>query len=66
MPLMSVLSDAASSENWPGWRGPRGDGTSNEKNVPVKWSDTQNIASAPVNIDISPLITCKNITQKVK
>jgi outer membrane protein assembly factor BamB len=27
----------ASAENWPGWRGPRGDGTSQESNVPVKW-----------------------------
>ena len=44
IPLMSVLPDAALAENWPAWRGPRGDGTSNEKNVPVKWSDTQNIA----------------------
>ncbi len=32
------------AENWPGWRGPRGDGTSTEKDVPVKWSDTENIA----------------------
>lgn len=26
-----------SAENWPGWRGPRGDGTSREQNVPVRW-----------------------------
>jgi len=32
------------SENWPGWRGPRGDGTSSETEIPVKWSDTENIA----------------------
>lgn len=25
------------AENWPGWRGPRGDGTSTDKNIPVKW-----------------------------
>jgi outer membrane protein assembly factor BamB len=25
------------AENWPGWRGPRGDGTSNESNVPTEW-----------------------------
>lgn len=25
------------AENWPGWRGPRGDGTSHEQNVPLKW-----------------------------
>ena len=32
------------AENWPGWRGPRGDGTSLEKGVPVKWSATENVA----------------------
>ncbi|MBM3869994.1 MAG: serine/threonine protein kinase [Verrucomicrobia bacterium] len=30
-------------ENWPAWRGPRGDGTSAEKQVPVKWSGTENV-----------------------
>src|SRR5262245_55372885 len=25
------------AENWPGWRGPRGDGTSEESNVPTDW-----------------------------
>jgi outer membrane protein assembly factor BamB len=25
-------------ENWPGWRGPRGDGTSLETNVPLHWN----------------------------
>src|SRR5881397_570287 len=33
----------ASAENWPGWRGPRGDGTSLEKNVPLHWSATSNV-----------------------
>lgn len=32
-----VLSLSATAENWPGWRGPRGDGTSLEANVPTKW-----------------------------
>jgi outer membrane protein assembly factor BamB len=41
--LITALSGPASGENWPAWRGPRGDGTSAEKNVPVKWSATQNI-----------------------
>lgn len=35
------LCATALGENWPGWRGPRGDGTSSEKNVPVKWDATQ-------------------------
>ena len=32
------------AENWPGWRGPRGDGSSEEVKVPVKWSESEHIA----------------------
>ena len=36
--MMILLSGAtAQAENWPGWRGPRGDGTSLEENVPTHW-----------------------------
>jgi outer membrane protein assembly factor BamB len=35
---------AARAENWPCWRGPRGDGTSVEENIPTAWSDRENIA----------------------
>ena len=38
-----VLSSAR-AENWPGWRGPRGDGSSAEPDVPVQWSATNNVA----------------------
>ena len=40
------LSTLASlrAENWPQWRGPRLDGSSTEKNLPLKWSATENIA----------------------
>jgi hypothetical protein len=31
------------AENWPQWRGPRMDGTSTEKNLPLKWSKTENV-----------------------
>lgn len=34
----------AVSANWPSWRGPGGDGVSAEKNLPLKWSPTENIA----------------------
>ncbi len=37
------LATAIRAENWPGWRGARGDGSSSEKNVPTKWSATENI-----------------------
>ena len=38
MCLSIICSAAAQGENWPGWRGPRGDGTSSETNVPVRWN----------------------------
>ncbi|MBL69282.1 MAG: serine/threonine protein kinase [Verrucomicrobiales bacterium] len=31
-------------ENWPGWRGPRGDGTSLSKEVPLKWNSKEDVA----------------------
>jgi outer membrane protein assembly factor BamB len=39
-----VSASAARAGDWPGWRGPHGDGTSDEKSVPVKWSATDNVA----------------------
>ncbi|MBW3543892.1 MAG: PQQ-like beta-propeller repeat protein, partial [Planctomycetes bacterium] len=33
-----ALSNSATAENWPGWRGPRGDGTSREQNIPIRWN----------------------------
>ena len=37
--LLVVVSPArpACGENWPCWRGPRGDGTSLERDVPLRW-----------------------------
>ena len=31
------------AQNWPGWRGPNGDGTSAETNLPVKWDSITNV-----------------------
>jgi outer membrane protein assembly factor BamB len=39
----AALSSALRAENWSAWRGPRGDGTSIEENVPVKWSAAENV-----------------------
>lgn len=36
--LLMVVTASASAENWPGWRGPRGDGSSLEKNIPTSWN----------------------------
>lgn len=41
--LFALLISAAQAENWPQWRGARLDGVSVERNVPVKWSKTDNV-----------------------
>lgn len=39
LPVLILFAAApVAAENWPGWRGPRGDGTSVEKNVPLRWN----------------------------
>ncbi len=35
--LLLTMTASSHAENWAGWRGPRGDGTSLEKNVPIHW-----------------------------
>jgi len=52
-PLIVIVVAAVAAhglaEEWPAWRGPRGDGTSTETGVPTRWSATENIAwKAPV------------------
>src|ERR1051326_7092572 len=32
-----------SGGNWPNWRGPEGNGASPEKNLPLKWSEKENV-----------------------
>jgi outer membrane protein assembly factor BamB len=55
---LGSISDA-SGENWPCWRGPRLDGTSQEKGVPVRWSATNNVlwrAELPGAGHASPIV----------
>lgn len=48
--LLSILSIAfvcasqAQAENWPQWRGPKNDGVSNEKGLPIEWGPDKNVA----------------------
>lgn len=42
--LFGLLTVELPAENWPGWRGPRGDGSSLDKNVPTEWSESENVA----------------------
>jgi len=44
--LASLLLFSASfalAGDWPAWRGPTGQGVSDEKNLPLKWSATENV-----------------------
>ena len=41
--LAMIFCTVASAEDWPQWRGPRGDGTSTESNVPTRWSESENV-----------------------
>ncbi len=43
LPLLTSSTNAAGGSNWPQWRGPDGQGVSNEKNLPASWTPTTNI-----------------------
>ena len=43
LPAAPGFLPVAAAENWPGWRGPRLDGSSREKKVPVHWSGSSNV-----------------------
>jgi outer membrane protein assembly factor BamB len=40
---LAAMSRPLAAEDWPGWRGPRGDGTSHDTGVPVHWSADEGI-----------------------
>ncbi len=42
--LICSFTVATHAEDWPQWRGPRLDGTTAEKNVPVHWNASSNVA----------------------
>src|SRR3954451_10708527 len=41
--LLTLGALAGRADNWPAWRGPTGQGHSGEKNLPLKWSATENV-----------------------
>jgi outer membrane protein assembly factor BamB len=52
-------SSLLQAENWPVWRGPRGDGTSQEPKVPVHWSGQSNMVwktALPGSGHASPIV----------
>ncbi len=42
--LLLALVNPGRTDNWPQWRGPDNDGVCTEKNLPTKWSATENVA----------------------
>jgi len=42
--LLGTAVAIPTAENWPQWRGPALNGVSGEKNLPVRWSKTENVA----------------------
>lgn len=40
---LATLNQTLVAENWPAFRGPRGDGITDATGVPVEWSETKNI-----------------------
>lgn len=59
LPFLGALSLPLHAANWPSWRGPHGDGTSPERNVPLTWSATENVRwkiELPEPGDSSPVV----------
>src|SRR5438093_4258584 len=47
--VLAFLCELCWADNWPQWRGPRGDGTSEETGIPIRWSETENVLwKAPI------------------
>jgi outer membrane protein assembly factor BamB len=42
--VVAILTISAFAENWPQWRGPNLNGISGEKNLPLHWSSSENVA----------------------
>ncbi len=66
--MAGVLSGAAWSvsaeETWPGWRGPRGDGSSPDREVPLKWDVEKDVVwktAIPGKGHASPIVWTKDV-----
>jgi outer membrane protein assembly factor BamB len=66
--VMSLFSAVCFGADWPGFRGPTGMGISEDKNIPLTWSDTKNIqwkiklpgtgSSSPIVYGDKVFVTC--------
>lgn len=60
--FLALVATTCLAEDWPQWRGPRGDGTSREKAIPTRWNgpQRQNIAwkvAIPGRGHASPIVS---------
>lgn len=42
--LLALFAATVQAANWPNWRGPEYNGSTDEKNLPTTWSSTENVA----------------------
>ncbi len=66
--VIALLSQTSAAEDWPQFRGPGGQGVSQAKNLPVTWSDTENLvwktampgsgSSSPIALNGRLYLTC--------
>jgi len=66
--IVIFIASALCAEDWPGFRGPDGLGISQEKQLPVTWSETENVlwktampgygSSSPIVLDGKIYVTC--------
>ena len=57
--FLAALSLSAHAENWPQWRGPTLNGISGEKDLPVHWNTTENVAwklAMPSKTGATPIV----------
>src|SRR5437660_12760140 len=57
--VLALLTISAFAENWPQWRGPNLNGISGEKNLPLHWSASENVAwklAMPSRSGATPII----------
>ena len=56
---LALLCSVTFADNWPGWRGPTGNGLSTEQGLATEWSPTQNVAwklALPGPAGASPIV----------
>jgi len=66
--LIASIASCLFAENWPQWRGPDLNGESHEKNLPLKWSQDENITwkiSLPSRSGATPIIWGEKILLNV-